>query len=101
MVTLSRGAPPSAMKPRCGMCYKSVEKRDKVYDYTTDCLVCNDKCWLHPKCAMKLFKNRVGAYTGAHNHQAKSQVFRQSQVNLWCSICEDDCYLCDAKHESE
>ena len=98
---LRKGAPPVATALRCGLCKDVVSDKEKEFNYTTDCLVCVEKCWLHARCAQKLLVKKGGMHYNSKNHEATSATFRQTQIELWCSICEDPCFLCDVYHPSK
>ena len=103
-VKVARGGPaPWASKGRpCGYCGKPLTKTEEKNNFTTNCVVCSEKAYLHSKCAKQLIKNKCNiTLSTSQSMKQRSTVFRQSQVQLWCNDCEDPCYLCNTMHTGE
>ena len=85
----------------CGVCNQKLDQREVDFNYTTTCVVCSEKCWVHPKCAKKLLRTRVQSHVLGTNNKINSQIFRQTSVDLFCALCEDSCYICNVRHTSK
>ena len=85
----------------CGVCNKQISDKEVELNFTTTCVVCSEKCWVHAKCANRVVKNRIGGLLFNNDQKSNAKVFRQTSVELYCTLCEDDCYICKTRHTSK
>ena len=87
----------STQRIKCGYCSKSIPGKQLEENFKAVCSVCQTEHNIKPTCAFKLYADAVNLDKG-YTSKISLEAFKQTNVTLFCHLCQDKCFYCKVKH---